>query len=273
MPRTAMLDRTVLIIDRTVQRFRQTFSLGRTGLVAVSGALVLAATALLGLSELTDSVTESDGLTASDPASLQFFVRHRSPILVDGARIVTDLGGRTILISVALAAAVALWLRRAQLGLAIAPAFSLILASALSTTLKYATGRVRPPQQLRIVTATQPSFPSGHASSSTALYLTLGLVIPLVIEPKRIGRIAGAATGVLLAGLVGLSRLILGVHWLTDVLAGWALGVAIALFVVTGATLVVRLPCHQDQAPSGPSGWRPGIRLLATRRSDEAQST
>src|SRR5690606_17887560 len=72
------------------------------------------------------------------------------------------------------------------------------------------------------------SFPSGHATSSAVVYLTLGALLTRV-QPRR--RIKAYVLGVALALtlLVGLSRVYLGVHWPSDVLAGWALGAGWAM--------------------------------------------
>jgi undecaprenyl-diphosphatase len=83
-----------------------------------------------------------------------------------------------------------------------------------------------------IVTAIDPpgdeSFPSGHSMISSALYLTLGSLIARAL-PKRRLRIFAVVTGAFLALLIGVSRLYLGVHYPTDVLAGWTVGCAWAL--------------------------------------------
>jgi undecaprenyl-diphosphatase len=94
--------------------------------------------------------------------------------------------------------------------------------------LKLAFERGRP----SIVTALQPasglSFPSGHAMISVALYLTLGVLIAGSLEHRRL-RVYVVGGAALLAVLIGSSRVYLGVHYPTDVLAGWTVGLAWAL--------------------------------------------
>ena len=83
-----------------------------------------------------------------------------------------------------------------------------------------------------IVTAIDPpgglSFPSGHSMISAALYMTLGVLVAGTQKRRRL-RTFAVATGALLAFLIGASRLYLGVHYPTDVIAGWTVGCAWAL--------------------------------------------
>jgi undecaprenyl-diphosphatase len=72
------------------------------------------------------------------------------------------------------------------------------------------------------------SFPSGHAMLSAVIYLTLGALLSRVEAPRRV-KIYVLTVAVILTFLVGLSRIYLGVHWPTDVLAGWCAGSAWAV--------------------------------------------
>lgn len=109
----------------------------------------------------------------------------------------------------------------------------LVAASVLSGTLvmsllKIAFNRARPDPAFAELVVSGMSFPSGHSSMSALVYLTGGTL--LAASHSRWAErsyILGAAA--LLAGLVGLSRVVLGVHWASDVLAGWAFGGAWAI--------------------------------------------
>jgi undecaprenyl-diphosphatase len=81
-------------------------------------------------------------------------------------------------------------------------------------------------------TVTLASFPSGHATNGAAFGLAAGLTLALTVAHHRWSKALWVATGLLFAALVGVSRLLLGVHWLSDVVAGWALGSSTALTVV-----------------------------------------
>jgi len=95
----------------------------------------------------------------------------------------------------------------------------------LSTLLKLGFDRPRPDLVAHLSHAYSSSFPSGHAMLSAVTYLTLGVLLARAHERRRT-KIIVMTYGVTLTVLIGLSRIYLGVHWPTDVMAGWALGAA-----------------------------------------------
>ncbi len=104
-------------------------------------------------------------------------------------------------------------------------------ATALSTGIKYALGRARPDLAEPIVKTFTPSFPSGHAFLSTVVLLTIGGLMALAARRRR-ERVVIFGTAIGLALAIGLSGVILGVHWFSDVAAGWLLGIAWASTVL-----------------------------------------
>lgn len=113
-----------------------------------------------------------------------------------------------------------------------------LLASLASSLLKNQFGRARPDLVPHLDHVTNLSYPSGHASNAAAFLLLIALVIPRNHRPGWLG------LAIVMTVLIGLSRLILGVHWPTDVIGGWAMGVAFAL---AGAAIVQQL--ERDRQP------------------------
>jgi undecaprenyl-diphosphatase len=113
------------------------------------------------------------------------------------------------------------------------PWASAAVAFFTASGIKNVTARVRPPASDWASPAHGFAFPSGHATTATAGYLVLAILVSGLIPVAR-HRGLVLLGGIVLALLVGASRVVLGVHWPTDVLAGWALGTAVA-----AATLAV----------------------------------
>jgi len=107
--------------------------------------------------------------------------------------------------------------------------------TAISEGLKIGFARPRPDLVAHVVETTSMSFPSGHAMLSAVTYLTLGALIARTQERRTLrSYVLGAA--IALTILIGASRIYLGVHWPTDVLAGWCLGAAWAILCWSIAT-------------------------------------
>jgi undecaprenyl-diphosphatase len=107
-------------------------------------------------------------------------------------------------------------------------AVSLITGTLLSHALKWGFDRPRPDLVPHGAAVYTQSFPSGHAMLSAIVYLTLGALLARVQTDLR-AKIYLLMVAVLLTVTIGASRVYLGVHWPTDVLAGWAVGAAWAL--------------------------------------------
>jgi undecaprenyl-diphosphatase len=100
--------------------------------------------------------------------------------------------------------------------------------AALSNLLKFAIERPRPDLVAQLVEVNTTSFPSGHATLAAVTYLTLGALLSRV-EAQRRAKIYVLTVALALTFLIGVSRIYLGVHWPTDVLAGWCIGAAWAM--------------------------------------------
>ncbi len=147
--------------------------------------------------------------------------------LREAARDVTALGSGTVLTSVVLAVAGLLLVQRHRL-----TALALVAASWTGSwavaLLKAQVGRARPTIVEQWAAVDNASFPSGHAASSAVIYLTLAAIASQV-TPGRAVRTYLVSLAILLVGAIGVSRVYLGVHWPSDVLAGWSFGTLWAL--------------------------------------------
>jgi undecaprenyl-diphosphatase len=214
--------------------------------------VILVAAACSAFIAILDEVVEGDTRAIDEAIILGFRVPGDPadpigpPWLEEAVRDITALGSAPALVIAVLAVAGFLALAKAW-----RPAIFTLAASGggllVSSLLKYAVDRPRPdlvPHGNLIYTT---SFPSGHSMMSAVVYLTLAALVARLMTKKRLkGYALGVAMGLTL--LVGISRIYLGVHWPSDVLAGWAAGAAWAL----GCWLIARwIGLGGDEARQG----------------------
>jgi undecaprenyl-diphosphatase len=108
---------------------------------------------------------------------------------------------------------------------------------------KYWIARVRPDLEPHLVVVKSSSFPSGHAASSMIFYLSLALAF----TAHSRGRFAAAGAAILLSLMVGTSRVMLGVHWPSDVIGGWAFGMLWVLLTLRSAERLLHSDSEMDQ--------------------------
>jgi membrane-associated phospholipid phosphatase len=202
--------------------------------VAAFGLLWLGACllVLLGLAHLADEVLEQEAFFF-DESILLWIHQFASPTLDRVMLTVTRLGNPKVVIPLACMGFSWLWWQR-QWSIATVFAINCVGGAVLSATLKLFFGKPRPALWPQIITETTFSFPSGHALGSMVIY---GFSAYLLAQrfPQRSRLIYGLA--VLLIGSIGLSRLYLGVHWPTDVLAGYGIG----FLWISGCIALLRL--------------------------------
>lgn len=211
-------------------RLRRLLTLARTEIAPLSAFLILALGAL-GFIELADDMTEADG-RAFDQAVLHWL--QPTPghprgawWLHEAAADLTSLGGIAVLTLFALAAIGFLLMQRKRLS-ALLLVLGLAGGVALSEGLKAVFERERPPVAYQAVETLNASFPSGHALLATVFYLTAAVMLARAFSRRRL-KIYALCVGATLALLVGLTRVYLGAHWMTDVMAGWCVGAAWAM--------------------------------------------
>jgi undecaprenyl-diphosphatase len=166
----------------------------------------------------------------------------RRPALQAVARVFTALGEPTLLIVAG--ALLALWLwwgGRGRTGLVLV--LVTMTGRALSEAQKYWIARIRPDLEPHLVVVKTSSFPSGHAASSMIFCLSLALAF--TAHSRR--RFAAAGAAILLSLAVGLSRVMLGVHWPSDVIGGWAFGMLWVLLTLRPAERLLRSDSEMEQ--------------------------
>jgi undecaprenyl-diphosphatase len=215
----------------------------RFALIIALVALVVGLAVLIG-ADLTD---------AFDQAIIDVV---RAPALHDllsPLRGVTELGSTGAVFFVAalafaVAAAIGSWPH------GVIAATTILLASVTNSVLKIAIGRERPDLLDPIVVEHGYSFPSGHSALGMVAYGILAVLVSRsrLPEPWRTGIVAGL---IVVVALIGISRVWLGVHYPTDVIAGWAAGGAIVVAYAALTRRVSPVPAS-GAADAGPAGQR-----------------
>jgi membrane-associated phospholipid phosphatase len=183
---------------------------------------VVSAVALLVFADVGEDVAERS-TTPVDNAVSAWFVAHQNPVIYKIAFVATWIGSPAVMVLVAIAAGVWFYGRsgRRKAGVVVAaPAVGGLLAGII----KILYGRVRPSGAVLLNERTY-SFPSGHAATSAAVMVTLCYVLARE-------RMISWPTAIVIGGsvplIVGLTRLYLNVHWFTDVIGGWTVGLFVA---------------------------------------------
>jgi undecaprenyl-diphosphatase len=204
-------------------------------------AMSLALTLVDVTHEVYEGVVARNGATVLDQPALDLALRWRSPGLDHAVTLFTDIGGPIGMPVLATIAVITL----AALQRAWTPIIVTLVAAvgALLMTLvgKGLIGRARPALEFAVPPfETSPSFPSGHTLNATVLKAVVVYLV-LLRSTATWQRVVAVTLGTLFVLAMGLSRVFLGHHWLTDILAGWAIGFAWALAVITAHRLFVTL--------------------------------
>jgi undecaprenyl-diphosphatase len=216
----------------------------------VGGAAAVALTAVA--AEVYDAVTEAEGIAGLDQPVLDQAIAWRSPGLDHAVTLYTEVGGPVgmpILATVLTLLMVWRWRSRTPLVLVlIAAAGSL----AMTTTGKAVIGRARPPLSDAVPPfESSPSFPSGHTLNATVITAVLVYLVLRRLDSTW-ARATAVVVGVGFVVSMGLSRVFLGHHWLTDVVAGWALGLGWAAAVITAHRLFLTVRRSAEREPVEP---------------------
>lgn len=206
--------------------------------------VLLIAAGIWGFAEIADEVMEGE-IQRFDEWAVTALRRPDTPEIPVGGRMmltvardITALGGFTVLTLITMTV-LGMLLLQGKKGAAGLIFVAAALGMGLSQLLKNLFTRPRPDVVPHLVSVSTPSFPSGHAMLSATIYLTLGVLLARFLNQRRL-KIYVLSIAILLSILIGLSRIYLGVHYPTDVLAGWSAGAVWALICLLAARILER---------------------------------
>lgn len=170
-----------------------------------------------------DTVDNEAGFARFDMAVAEFGANHADSFWWSVQGLFTRLGGTLVIAAVATAVGLWGWWRYRNHHFALFMVSIAVGQALLNSGLKLLVGRERP-DVLQLASFSGTSFPSGHSAAAAATYMAAAFVIAMGL--RRNQRLVVVAMGSFVAAAVGATRALLGVHWLTDVLAGLAVGFA-----------------------------------------------
>lgn len=195
------------------------------GVALLLGLVVVVALAV-GFTEVLDDVLEGDGIAGFDQPMTRWLATHRDLWLTSVLRVVTGAGSPLFLAAVALPiSVVAGWRCRSWRPVVLALVAGVGIPVVLFTA-KVLVGRQRPSLPFALIDADGYSFPSGHATGTAASMAIAAWLLTRWLVPWWTGRVVIWAMASGVTFVVGFSRVYLGVHYLSDVLSGWLLGMA-----------------------------------------------
>ncbi len=197
---------------------------------------------------LVDTIADLPSEGYLDESVWAWFVAHRTPVATGVMSAVSTAGGTAEMAVLAVIGAASLWRarRRGEAAIVLGAAVG---AEVLVNGFKNLYERARPPAAEQLIVETNFALPSGHALGSMVVLGTLAAAVVLVVRrpAARIGAVVVAAAGIV---TIGVSRLYLGVHWMTDVLTGWLLGASWLALCVTALVLLT----HRSRSCTDGSG-------------------
>jgi undecaprenyl-diphosphatase len=221
-------------------------------IAAVGLAVVAGITAVA--EDVYESVVERNGLERIDQPVLDQAVAWRSPTLDTAVTAYTDLGGpigMPVIAVIAVILMVVFWRSRTPVVLMVIAAVGSL---AMTVVGKDLVGRARPPRSLAVPPfESSPSFPSGHTLNATVI---VGVIVYLLLTRlhRAWARVAVLVVGIVVVLTMGLSRVFLGHHWLSDVVMGWLLGLAWLAVIITAHRLYLTVRRNRAVTQSEAAG-------------------
>lgn len=232
-------------------------------LLTVALGVITGLTLAVGL--LLEMVQTREGFARWDDSAARWGAAHTTGTAESVLRIITQLGSTPVVVALCLVVSIVEFRRVPTRAV---PAFLATVAVSqlvVNNLIKVAVGRERP-DVARLVAASGFSFPSGHAAASAAVYAAIALVVGRRRGRRAQALLAGAAGGITIA--VATSRVLLGAHWLTDVIAGAALGwTCFALCSIAYGGRLLRFGAPVEQAGAVLATESPAAKIAVSPNS------
>jgi len=245
--RNSMVRRLALHYPKTIQFMHNRFDRSHFYGLPLTLLVVAFVFVLAMFAGLVEDVVTADPTVVLDHAMAQLVAAVRTPEIIRPFLWIAGLGDTIVVVPAVIAAGLILWLSRRQW---LIPG---LLVSSLGASVFSSLGKLtvhRPRPVAAVVLESSYSFPSGHASIAVAFYGFLSYLLIRSTEKRPMQLTLFIATGLLIA-LIGLSRIVLGVHYLSDVWAGYLVGtlwLLVAISLSEWLTEIGRLVWHQPIA-------------------------
>ncbi|HJV09014.1 MAG TPA: phosphatase PAP2 family protein, partial [Acidimicrobiales bacterium] len=197
-----------------------------------------------------DVISRKD-LAGLDGTVYRYLLDRRDPGLTSASEIVSFFGGTAVLTILTMAIAGLVWWKTRRARDLMVPALAAAGSWVLVELIKVAVHRPPPPVADMLAGTPGFAFPSGQATRSAACLLTVAFVASGALKSWR-SKVVAVTAAVSVSVLIGLARLTLAVHWLTDVLGGWALGILWFAVVVVLSEVAAGLQ-HRDTTDPPPA--------------------
>jgi membrane protein DedA with SNARE-associated domain len=215
-----------------------------------TGLIAALAVGLYALLAYTVVISGDPGPTPGDMTALDVARDIGSSWLTDVADVITALGSLAVVLPVAFVSGIVLAVSRRWLELGVLVAAMAITIVGVDA-IKDSVERPRPPNAPTDVHGT--AFPSGHAAYSV-IYAWLAITVVVRLRPGLTNGTAVLVFGIALTALIGLTRIYLGVHYMSDVVSGWGLGISAFSACAAAAILATHVRQNARNARAHPSG-------------------